>query len=78
MIEHKIFKDPEGLKLFKEFASDIADPKACNCLLVHQPSHRFWQQSCRQAAPAGALDVNMPFLHAALCRAGRVPTPAGG
>ena len=35
MIETKIFKDPEGLKLFQEYASDIADPKACKIVLMH-------------------------------------------
>ena len=77
MIENRIFKNPEGLKLFQEFASDIADPKACDLLLMHQPSHLCWQQSCRQAAPAGFLPVTMLCLYAALCRAGTVPTPAG-
>ena len=71
MIENKIFKNPEGLKLFQEFASDIADPKVCKLLLKHQ-------QACRQAAPAEALAVTMLLLYAALCRAGTVPTPAGG
>ena len=35
MIETNIFKDTEGVKLFQEYASDIADPKACKIVLMH-------------------------------------------
>eukprot|EP00891_Asterochloris_glomerata_P005908 jgi/Astpho2/5908/Aster-x1336 len=48
MIETKIFKDPEGLKLFQEYASDIADPKACKIHFAEQ------EQYLRQLEAEGA------------------------